>query len=335
MEVTATTFRTRPAFKVTTPGLEFIVMQTGAHLASLTHPGSLPCSNPLWQPQWPSGDPATAAELGTWGGGEHAAEAPLLATICGSNLCADRFGPPRAGEAPRPLHGESGVTRFAWVHASPTACAFEAYLPLARLTVTRTFAVHPSAPTALRVESRLRLDSSAPAPQALEVCEHTTLGGDFLAGALITATTGPLAYAMPPSGSEEAPAQVPAEAALRVPAAGDPPEGSVRTLPVLPGAGGSGLASWSAVNAAMRLRLTASWRAEDFAWLCLWTEHLLRTHAPWGGRERTRGMEVSTKPFPEDPPAARARAFLEKPTELLIHPGQEVVRAVELAWDRV
>ena len=329
MEVTATTFRTRPAFKVTTPALEFIIMQTGGHLASLAHPGSPPSTNPLWQPQWPSGDPATAAELGTWGAGEHAAEAPLLASICGSNLCADRFGPSRAGEAPRPLHGESGVTRFAWVHASPTACAFEAYLPLSGLTVTRTFSL--AAPTTLRVESRLRLHSAAPAPQALEICEHTTLGGDFLAGALITATTGPLAYAMPPSGSEEALAQVPAEAALRVPAAGDPPEGSVRTLPVLPGA-----ASWSAVNAAMRLRLTASWRAEDFAWLCLWTEHLLRTHAPWGGRERTRGMEISTKPFPEgDPPASRARAFLGAPTELTIHPGQEVVRAVELAWEQV
>jgi hypothetical protein len=335
MEVSTTTWRTRPAFQVTTPGLCFIVMETGAHLASLLHPGAPPSSNPLWQPQWPSGDPATAAALGTWGAGEHAAEAPLLASICGSNLCADRFGPSHAGEPPRPLHGESGVARFAWVRASPTACAFEAHLPLSGLTVQRTFTVEPSAPTTLRIESRLRLGSGAAAPQALEVCEHTTLGNDFLCGARVTASTGPLAYDMPQSGSAQAPPELPAAAALRVPAAGDPPEGSVRTLPVAPAAPGGGLAFWAALNPRLGLRLSCTWRAADLPWLCLWTEHRLRTHAPWQGRERTRGMEISTKPFPEDPPAQRARAFLGLPTGASIAPGEEVVKALELTWEAV
>lgn len=333
MEVACTTYRTRPAFLVTTPGLHFIVMECGAHLASLLHPGAPPASNPLWQPQWPSGDPASAAALGTWGEGAHAVEAPLLASIVGSNLCADRFGPSRAGEPARPLHGESGVARFAWVRASPTACAFEARLPLSGLTVTRTFAVHPDAPTTLRVQSRLRLPSGGGTAQALEVCEHTTLGGDFLDGVLVTATTGPLAYAMPPAGSEEAPAALPAEQALRVPAPGDAPEGSVRTLPVAAAAGSGGRASWVATNARLGLRLTAAWRAADFPFLCLWTEHCLRAHAPWGGRERARGMEVSSKPFPEDPPASRRQAFLGAPAELTIQPGEEVVREVALTWE--
>ena len=69
----------------------------------------------------------------------------------------------------------------------------------------------------------------------------------------------------------------------------------------------------------------------------MWTEHLLRTHAPWGGVERARGMEISTKPFPEgQPPPERDTVFLGAPAAALtIAAGGEAVRVVEFAWERV
>jgi hypothetical protein len=69
----------------------------------------------------------------------------------------------------------------------------------------------------------------------------------------------------------------------------------------------------------------------------VWTEHRARAHAPWAGGERARGLEVSNKPFPEgEPPAERAETFLGAPSApLAIAEGEEVVRVVELAWERV
>lgn len=328
MEVAKGVFRERPAYFIRTPSLTLVVMETGAHLASLTLPGEGAESNPLWCPQWPAGDPTTAAALGTWGAGEHAMEAPLLASICGSNLCCDRFGPSYPGEEQRPLHGEAGVMAWTWVQSTPTTCAFEACLPISRLTVRRSFTVDPAAPSRLRVESRLRLDGAATAPQRLEVCEHTTLGNAFLDSCTITATVGGQAYEMPPSGSTSEPTPLPSAAALAVPGVGDAPCGSVRCVPVTPGQ-----ASWSAEGSGRRL--TVQWASTDFPWLCLWTEHKSRGHPPWAFQERTRGMEISTKPFPQIPPASRESAFLGIPAVEMIAPGQEVTKTVEFDWSKL
>ena len=43
---------------------------------------------------------------------------------------------------------------------------------------------------------------------------------------------------------------------------------------------------------------------------CVWTEHKSRKGLPWGGVERARGFEFSSKPFPEgEPPEERATTF--------------------------
>ncbi len=83
MSITACTFRGRPAWTLTGHTLSATVTATGGHLAALWSTSDDTQLSPLWQPQWPSGDPATAAATGTWGSGEHAVEAPLLASICG------------------------------------------------------------------------------------------------------------------------------------------------------------------------------------------------------------------------------------------------------------
>lgn len=170
------TFRGGPAWRVTassgSPRLCLVVSATGGHLCSLTSddgaPGPSPLS-PLWQPSWPASTPAAAAAEaaargaeGTWGEGP---EAPLLASICGSNLCLDRFGPCHAGDAPRPLHGEAGVAEWALSSADGALAVFSTTLPLARLAVTRAFSFDGAA---LTLETRARADDSGGARALIE-----------------------------------------------------------------------------------------------------------------------------------------------------------------------
>jgi len=293
-----TTFRGRPAWEASNGVLSITITKTGCHLGRLVALADPLLTNPLWEPLWPSGDPASAAASGTWGSGEHAVEAPLLTSICGSNLCADRFGAPHPGEE-RPLHGEAGVVE--WAPAAAAAAGsqtvtFTAYLPLARLQATRAFALLGNS---LTITSAL--EDRAGRGRDVEICEHTTLGGAFLDhvadGGALTASVDAGAEM---TGSEAAPA-VDVGEALRVPARAAPPAGTVRTLRV-----SEPDAWWLAAAPALGWQLRASWSRADFPFLCVWTEHLSRHHAPWAGRERTRGMEVRAG-------AAEAGLFLSPP----------------------
>lgn len=331
MKVTQGLWRTRPAFHVESSTLNLVIMETGCHLASLILPGDSQDTNPLWQPQWPSGDPSTAAALGTWGTGKHAVEAPLLASICGSNLCTDRFGAPYPDDAPRPLHGEGGVVPWSLVSSSDTTCTFKTELAISGWSVLRSFTVSGQC---LTVTSTMT-HATSQAPLNIEVCEHTTLGGAFLDGCEISASIGDLAYDMPGDGEvEREPASMPSATALVVPAPDAPPCGSVRASPVVTSTG-STTAKWTATNASMGRRLTATWDATEFPWLCLWTEHKQRTNPPWDGRERTRGMEISTKPFPQVPPPSRETSWLGIPTRVMAAPGEAVVRSVHFTYEKV
>lgn len=309
-----------------------------AHLAALWATADASRTNPLWQPQWPSGAPADAATVDTWGEGP---EAALLAGIVGSNLCLDRFGSSHPGEAPRPLHGEAGVAE--WVIAtldsssSPAAVCFEAYLPLAGLQVRRSFALAGASVTV--TTAALRPSSSPEAP--VEWAEHTTLGGPFLDGVAAVEATVDGAWDMPAGGAAGAgedapPTAVPLVTALGMPRPTDPPEGSVRTTRVSPGSPGGG-GRWRAASPATGWALEAAWDAAAFPWLCIWTEHRSRTHAPWAGRERTRGLELSTKPFPEGrPPPSRLGGFAGAPASFAVSAGAPAVsKAVTLSWTRL
>ena len=320
--VSETTWRGRPAWLVAGPALHAVVTRTGGHVAALYDAADAARTNALWQPRWPAGDPAAAAASGAWGAG---AEAPLLASICGSNLCLDRFGAPRPGEA-RPLHGEAGVAEWALRAADGARAVFAAHLPAARLDVTRALSFRGRA---LVLETRARADASGGARACIEWAEHTTLGGAFLDGCAVEAGVDAAAE-MPAAGDAAPPAALPVAAVLALPAAGDAPAGSVRTCRVAEG-------RWAATNAALGWRLSARWDKADWPWLCVWTEHCSRAHAPWAGAERARGFEVSTKPFPEGaPPPERDVEFLGAPSApLAIADGAEAVRVLELAWERV
>ena len=237
----------------------------------------------------------------------------------------DRVGAPHPGEV-RPLHGEAGVASWALqaveLSGQLLRASFAAQLPLAGLQLLRTVTLQGSTAT-------LATTVTGSAGQAVEWCEHTTLGNAFLDGCSISAGID-ACFVMPEAGCEPQPFPELA-AALAVPEPGAAPEGHVRSCRV---AGQQG--SWAAENAALGWRLSAAWSAEAFPWLCLWTEHKLRTHEPWAGRERTRGMEISTKPFPEGkPPAVRESSFQGRASACQLGAGGSLTKSVSFSWERL
>ena len=251
--ITPTSWRSRPAWRIQGDTLTAVLTATGGHLAAVYQTDDPTALNPLWQPHWQTGDPLNAAVAGTWGDGP---EAALLTNIVGSNLCCDRFGAPHPGED-RPLHGEGGVTVWELSASGRGTATLSAVLPLAGLRVTRTVSL---AGSQLTLTTTVHSDPAAGAVRPIEWCEHTTLGGDFLNGVLISA-------GMDACRDMEAPdVPVDVSAALSMPAVGDPPAGSVRTCRVADGA-------WSSVNARLGWRFSAAFHRDEFPWLCLWTEH--------------------------------------------------------------
>lgn len=326
------TWRGLPAWQVIGDRIVAVLTARGGHIAGLWAADDASTLSPLWAPDWPSGPVDGAEAAGTWGSGP---EAPLLAGICGSNLCCDRFGGAGAaygGGAGRPLHGEAGV--IDWTPAPPPAgvdadFCLTVMLPLAGLRVWRAVALRGQSLTITTT-----IDAGA-GGQYAEVAEHTTLGGTFLDGVAITADVDAV-VPMPADGAEAAaPSEDPLAIAnaLAFPGLADAPASSVVTCRVRDT--GTTSATWRAANARLGWALTARFARDDWPWLAVWTEHFARTHAPWAGKQRARGLELSTKPFPEGaPPPTRAHTFLGRPAALSL-PAGTTSRAVELTWQRL
>lgn len=296
----ATSWRGQPAMLLSSDQLEAVVSHTGAQLACLRRRGEQ--LNPLWQPPWQT------------------AEDPLLAIIVGSNPCLDRFGPAWPGEA-KPLHGEAGVRRWN-SRLEGESAVFSTELPLARLAVERGFEFQGD--TLVLTTSVRSLDAVA---RTIEWCEHTTLGDPFLATALITAGIA-RPQSMSQSGSQPGTESVSIDAAtaLAMPGPSDENRGDIHTAPVLDG--------WYRVHNPMLGRtLMVRWDPADFPWLCLWTEHRSRSESPWLGVTRARGMELSTKPFPEGkPPAERATSWLGRSTLCVVPAHGWLRKTIRFRW---
>jgi len=236
----------------------------------------------------------------------------LLNVIVGSNPCIDRFGPPWPGEH-KPLHGEAGI-RIWNSRQDGDVAVFATELPLARLAVERAFSLHGD--TLALTTSVRSLDS---VERSIEWCEHTTLGDPFLAHAEITAGIG-----TPQPMPGEAPGPMSVADALAMPTPTAAPRGDIYSAPVLDG--------WYRVRAPGH-ELVVTWDPADFPWLCLWTQHHTRSEAPWLGRTRARGMELSTKPFPEGrPPRERAHTWLGRPTTCVVPAHGWLRKTIRLRW---
>lgn len=322
-----TTWRGVAATLIVGTELEAVLTTVGGHLACLRYRGEE--LNPLWQPPWAASDPRTVkpSPTGTYGDGR---EAALLASIVGSNLCCDRFGAPWPGED-KPLHGEAGVARYTVSQSKHDRVDLTTWLPVAKLTVERH--IHLVGRTLWLATTLRHLGGEA---REVEWCEHTNLGDPFLDGVEIAADvdlavnlhgTPEPGFARYGSGAE-----IPLDVALRVPGAKEPDTGLFATARVKQGQ----TATWTATNARLRRRLRAEFHPHDFPWLGLWTQHRARTSPPWSARTRVRGMELSSKPFPEGkPPASRATHYLGRPTTCRIPPGKGEMKVIRFSWERL
>ncbi|TVR09595.1 MAG: hypothetical protein EA401_12840 [Planctomycetota bacterium] len=295
-----------------------VVTRHGGQIASLQAVGG---PEMLWQPPWPGQRPQHADHR--WG---PQTEAPLLANICGWNLCLDRFGV-RPDDGGRPLHGEAGITPWRLLPQSPSALRMDCTLPLAGLCVQRHLALDGGS---LVVDTIV--ESQHRSPRDIEWCEHISLSPTILDGAELDADLeaamlhpDPGAHARSRFPEHLPGACVPTDQALAMPRADDPPAGDI-----VAGALRSG--GWAVRNPELGWQLDCGFVAEDFPWLCMWTEHYARSSAPWNGVTRVRGMECSTKPFPEGlAPASRRPTLLGRPTTCTIPAHGRLTRRITLS----
>jgi hypothetical protein len=315
-----------PAWIVSSDRLEVIVTQTGAHIAALRSPGE--DLNPLWQPHWPASDSQEAA-TGTDLYGEPP-ESRLLATICGHNLCLDRFGAPWPGEN-KPVHGEAGVVLWSQTQPDPGQVSFAAEFPEAGLSVTRRIRMAGEELTVGTDVSRFRVSDGV-----IEWAEHVTVGDPFLEDSDISAGVD-AAWISSVEPAEtwrfsgiRAEDEVNPEAALEMPGPdSERAVGDVITARVTSG--------WFRVdNARLGRRLEYRWDESEFPWLCIWTQHRSRTTPPWNGITRAKGLEFSTKPFPEGrPPESRSSEYQGRPTTCALNPGETLSRTFTARWSEL
>jgi hypothetical protein len=286
LTVHETTWRDVAAWRVVGQNIELAFTRVGGHLACLRFRDEE--TNPLWQPNWHAADPETVVSGGFYGG----REASLLAAIVGHNLCLDRFGPPHPGET-RPIHGEPGVSAWQRQDTAPTLFALEVAMPLAGLRARKRVQIDGD-----RVFVTHAVYNPTAQPIDVEWCEHINCGQPFIDFATCEAgIDGVWNWAEEPEPfsrfSHVAPmGPIAIDAALAIPAPDLPVCGDVVTSRVCNG-------FWSITNPQMKRRLTCTFSAEDFPWITLWTQHRSRNQSPWLGRERVRGMEVTTKPYPD------------------------------------
>mmetsp|Transcript_11068 Transcript_11068/g.33098 ORF Transcript_11068/g.33098 Transcript_11068/m.33098 type:complete len:367 (+) Transcript_11068:27-1127(+) len=344
------------AWRLSNGVIRVVVTKIGGHIASISDDGPPDSAalasgasplwelNPLWQPNWPTKDPrkipfdgVTSRSTGwvksrQYGGGS---EACLLANIVGHNLCIDRFGPPRmektlteSGKVKwiqenRPTHGEAGVRAWDLVEMGQDFVTFGVTLPAAHLAVTRKFAL---------VDNRIQLDTRVlpvfEVEREIEWCEHVTIGDPFLDGATFDVDVdGAWHYPerLPESRFTEVPplAAVPPAEAIAFPGMDRRGVGDIVTTRVC-------TPRFSVSN--LGRTLTYTWDKEVFPWLCLWTENRSRTGNPWLGEARARGMEFSTKPFPEALAPERAEHF-EGTSAMCTVPPSGLETTVHIEWD--
>jgi hypothetical protein len=323
--LTETQWRGFPAWKISSDSLELVVCSIGGHIGCVRFPGE--DLNPLWEPQWPAADPRTLDPSKDPSYGPSPA-ALTHATICGHNLCLDRFGAPWPGEN-KPLHGEAGSVVWSLLKNDAEEVVITARLPQAKLDVERRFKFD-----AAGCHVHTRVVDLEGRRREVEWAEHPTLGGDFLNGVEIAAGVD-VAFNWPgPSpgsrfGAAAPESELSAAEVLAFPSADAPACGECVAARVTEG-------FFQATNARLGRRITYRWDSSVFPWLTVWTEHRSRPQAPWGGVERTRGLEFSTKPFPgERVGEGELGLYKGRPTREFIEANSTLEASFTLSWERV
>ncbi len=306
-----TPYRGRRAVAIENRWLRVTVLEGGGHIAEVLDKAS--GVNPLWTPIWPSIEPwdfDARRDQAVYGRG---AEARLLGSIMGHNVCLDIFGGPSADEAASGLgvHGEAPVARWD-LDADGDVLRAAASLPSARLHIERQLTLHDRS---VHVREVVRNEARHDRPIAWT--QHVTLGPPFLErGATkfrasatrsrtFETTFGTSDYLAPAVNFDwpHAPTL----------------DGRSVDLRTFTNAAVSGAftthamdldqpdAFFVAFSPRVELAFGYVWRRADFPWLGIWEENCSRLGPPWNGGTITRGMEFGVSPFPET-----RRAMIER-----------------------
>jgi len=305
MKIRTGTWRQRRVWELDNEALSLTVMEGGGHLARLAlHDG--PDMNPYWAPVWKSVEPWDYRRPK---GAD--AEAPLLASISGHNVCFSFFGGASPAEQAAGLtsHGEAPLRRWKVTRRTVSAarltftCGCE--LPAAQMRLARTFSIRRGS-SVIRVREDVTNLSRRDLPYTF--CEHVTFGPPFL-------QKGVTVFDMSATKGHTYPTAFGPQQRLKTDTAFTWPMGpgvkgpvDLRTIGVEARRSGDFSAqlmdprldhAWfSALNPKAGLMVAYVWRRADFPWLGNWEENYSRRQAPWGGRTLTRGMEFSNTPFP-------------------------------------
>ena len=303
-----TTFRGRQAVSLRNDKIECVVLTGGGHIASLAL-----CkagTNVLWEPRWPTVDPSVrhVVDPAIYGTG---AEAKLLSSIAGWNLCVDVMGAQSAGEVRSGLafHGEAGMVTWIVEKAEQvdddTTLTMSAELPHTRLRMVREFTLKQGSYRLDVVEHMINLVGFE---RALGRAQHLTFGENFLKGGVTWTCNVDKGLTM----SNDDLSKPEAFASLT--------EFDYPNLPL----GAGGYADWTrfpratgagnictlrvrpdethglcmGLNASLGLVVAARWERRAFPWVVTWEENCGRTALPWNGETVARGIEFSSYALP-------------------------------------
>jgi hypothetical protein len=335
-------WKNRPGYRLSNGKIELTVLLGGGHIADFRLYGSP--LNTLWEPPWTTIDPHTFSlpkHQALYG---DISVGPFLAGYTGHAVVLGYFGMPSLAEAAArlPLHGEAASAKWKVVSTEEgidsVALTLEVELPVYKLHFRRTITVKANASTAAIHETVLnRQDSEI----ALQWVQHAGFGEPFFTKAdaslfvpVWRAITWPLGYEgreLLPNDTEFswpiAPTVAGGQVDLATPFQQDH-TGFVASL-LMP-------ADRHHAFVAIHTRqhdLIAGYCFDRtrFPWIVLWEENRARSHPPWNGVTRVRGVEFGTSPMPLGLDHARKmRTLFDTPVLTSIPPNSELSTAYEI-----
>ncbi|HOX37858.1 MAG TPA: hypothetical protein PL033_07710 [Candidatus Brocadiia bacterium] len=309
MKITQADYEGRKAIQIQNDRIRASALLGGGHIAELRlHESEV---NPMWKPLWNTCEPGekTADQLVRSHGPK--AEAPLLASIAGHNVCLGNFGPPSPAEAAHGMrvHGETGVTNWTLTgeeaDEQSAAATYGCTLPEAGMDYSRRLEVRKGE-NILYFEDCVRNLQKVDKP--FTWTQHWTVGQPFVQhGVTLFDCSGTKCKAFPVTF---APVQrLKKNEEYRWPNAPGSHGGTVnmRVYPEKPGSGDFTTVlmdqraeyAWAtAANPQQGVLIGYVWPRLAYPWLGIWEENMVRTHKPWSKKEVTRGLEFGNTPFP-------------------------------------
>ncbi len=298
-----TTYLNRKAVSIENEHIRLTVTEEGGHIAEVFSKAA--GINPLWTPNWISGEPSKLgpAQEAIFG---NDAGSKLLFGILGHNTCLDLFGGPSTEEfaAGMTAHGEASLLEYTITDDGDTiTCSL--IMPLAQLEFKRTLTLRGA-----DIEIAEKVTNLTAFDRPLAWTQHVTLSPPFLDPKTtqfrMTADRATVAEVDPGNspylelGKKFAWPHAPLANGTGThnlqSMNPDAPASSYAALRMIPQAAAVG---WTAWSPQYKLAFSYAWQPADFPWLGIWEENCSRPQSPWNNAAVTRGMEFGTSPFPE------------------------------------